>query len=138
MSDEKIKHLEFIQDVITRMNANSFLIKQWMVTLVSAILAVFVSTDNNYFILAAIFPAIVLWFLDSFYLMQERRYRGLYNDVAGITENPKVIKLFEMRPDLYTGGKYSFFSSFFSKTILLIYLLISIGLLLLFITLNCL
>ena len=34
MNDEnKRKHLEFIQQVITRMNANSFLIKGWAVTL---------------------------------------------------------------------------------------------------------
>jgi len=137
MSTEEIKHLEFIQNAITRMNTNSFQIKQWTITLVSAMLAISVSTKNDYFILAAIFPAIMFWFLDAFYLTQERKFRGLYNDVAGITDKPKVIKLFEMRPDLYTRGKYSYWSSFFSKTILIMYLSMSVGLICLFVFLIC-
>ena len=39
MSEDKLKHLEFIQNIITRMNTNSFLIKGWAVTIASAILA---------------------------------------------------------------------------------------------------
>ncbi len=94
MTDEQLKHLEFIQNVITRMNTNSFQIKGWAVTLVSALLAIFASTKNDYFVLAAMFPAVVLWFLDSYYLMQERKFRGLYDDVAGVSEQPKPIKPF--------------------------------------------
>ncbi len=62
------------------------------------------------------------WFLDAYYLNQERKFRGLYNDVAGVTDDPKTIKLFAMRPDLYIGGKYLYWSSFFSITILKMYL----------------
>lgn len=128
MANAKLKHLEFIQDVITRMNKNSFQIKGWTVTLVSALLAIFASTKNSYFILAAIVPVIIFWFLDSYYLSQERKFRGLYDDVADIADKPKEIKPFEMRPDLYTGGKYSYCNSFFSVTIRNLYLSISIGL----------
>lgn len=133
MTAEKMKHLEFIQNVITRMNTNSFQIKGWAVTISSALLAIYASTKNHYFILAAIFPTIVFWFLDTYYLSQERKFRGLYNDVADVTDNPKQIKPFEMRPDLYTGCKYSFCSSFFSITILKMYLSISIILIILFV-----
>lgn len=128
MEDEKLKHLEFIQNVITRMNANSFQIKSWAVAIVSALLAIYASSKNISFVLVSLFPTVVFWCLDSYYLMQERRFRGLYNDVAGITETPKALKLFEMRPDLYTGGKYSFVSVLLSTTILQVYL--SLGLLL--------
>ena len=122
MSDEKIKHLEFIQNVITRMNTNSFQIKGWTVTIVSALLAIYASTKNNDFVLVGILPAMIFWFLDTYYLNQERKFRGLYNDVGGITDHPKEIKLFAMRPDLYTGGTYSYWSAFFSSTILMLYL----------------
>ena len=132
MTDEKLKHLEFIQDVITRMNTNSFQIKGWTVTIIAALLAIFVSSRNNYFILAGIFPNIIFWFLDSFYLQQERKFRGLYNDVAGISDHPKTLKPFEMRPELYVGGKYSFWNSFTSKTILIMHLSITIILVCLF------
>lgn len=121
MTDEKIKHLEFIQGVITRMGSNSFQMKGWMVAIVSALLAVYASTQNNKFVLVAILPTIIFWFLDTYYLWQERKFRGLYNDVAGITKNNKI-ELFAMRPDLYTGGKYVYWNVFYSVTIWPLYL----------------
>ena len=117
MQPEQIKHLEFIQNVITRMNTNSFQIKGWSIVIVSALMAIYASTQNNYFFLTAIFPTLIFWFLDAYYLNQERKFRGLYNDVAGVADNPKEIKLFAMRPDLYVGGQYSYWSTFFSSTI---------------------
>jgi hypothetical protein len=121
MTDEKIKHLEFIQGVITRMNTNSFQMKGWMVAIVSAILAIFASTKNHDFVLVAILPALIFWFLDAYYLQQERKFRGLYDDVAGITKDHKI-PLFAMRPDLYTEEKHSFGNVFTSITIILLYL----------------
>jgi len=121
MEEEKIKHLEFIQNIITRMNTNSFQIKEWTVILISAFLALYASTKNNCFILLGVVPATLLWFLDAYYLTQERKFRGLYNDVAGVSEKPKKVKLFEMRPDLYEGGKYTYRNVFCSETIGLFY-----------------
>ena len=137
MTNEEMKHLEFIQNIITRMNTNSFQLKGWTVTLVAALLAVFASTKNDHFVLVAVFPSVVLWFLDSFYLMQERKFRGLYDDVAGISEEPRALKPFAMRPDLYTGGKYSYWSSFSSTTVATLYIAISVGLIVLFVYLKC-
>ena len=137
MTDEQLKHIEFIQNVITRMNTNSFQIKGWTITLVSALLAIFVSTKNDYFVLVAIFPAVVLWFLDAYYLMQERKFRALYDDVTGVSEQPRRVKQVAMRPDLYTGGKYSYWSSFTSVTIASLHLSISLGLVGLFVCLQC-
>lgn len=128
MQPEQIKHLEFIQNVITRMNTNSFQIKGWSIVIVSALMAIYASTQNNYFFLTAIFPTLIFWFLDAYYLNQERKFRGLYNDVAGVTDSPKEIKLFAMRPDLYVSGQYSYWSSFFSITILKMYLAMIVAL----------
>ena len=36
MEQERIQHLEFIQNIINRMNSNSFQIKEWMIMIVSA------------------------------------------------------------------------------------------------------
>lgn len=139
MTHEQIKHLEFIQNVITRMNTNSFQIKGWNITIVSAIFAIYASTKNNYFLLSAIFPSIIFWFLDSYYLLQERKFRGLYNDVAEIT-NINTIAAFAMRPDLYTKDvdkTYSFWNVFSSTTILKLYLSIIVLPTVLFLYLNC-
>lgn len=137
MTPDQIKHLEFIQSVITRMNTNSFQLKGWSITLVSALLALFASTKNMNFILVAIFPALVFWFLDAYYLMQERKFRGLYSDIAGLSNTPKETRPYAMRPDLYCGGKYSFGSSFISPTISGLYLSVIIGLIALYFYLQC-
>ncbi|DAB21881.1 TPA: hypothetical protein CPT94_06740 [Candidatus Gastranaerophilales bacterium HUM_22] len=77
----KIEHLKMIEDIITRMANNSFLVKGWTVTLIAALL-IFADAKNNIcFIWIAIIPIIVFWYLDSFYLQLERKYRQLYSFV---------------------------------------------------------
>lgn len=136
MFEAKLKHLEFIQNVISRMNHNSFLLKGWSVTIVSAMLAIYSSTSKIDLFLISIFPVLVFWLLDTYYLSQERKFRGLYNDIAEVSENPHLLKEFEMRPDLYTGDKFSFWNVFWSQTIWKFYLSIIILLIGLFIYLK--
>ena len=121
-SPEELKHLEFIQGVITRMNANSFQMKGWMVVIVSALLAIYAKDQNGLYALFALLPTFIFWGLDAYYLQQERKFRGLYNDVAGISEKPKEIKLFAMPINLYSGGKYSYLDVLKSVTLLPLYL----------------
>lgn len=135
MSNEIIKHLEFIQNIISRLNVNSFQLKGLTVAIVSALLAVYASSNNRFYILVCFFPLLIFWILDSYYLCQERKFRGLYDDVAGIDECSPEIKMFDMRTNRYVGGKYSFWSAFTSITIVktylsLIFLLVAIYLLL--------
>ena len=47
MSDKQ-KHLEFIQNAISRMAANSFMLKAWTVLLVSALFAFFDNPRNRW------------------------------------------------------------------------------------------
>ena len=117
MLKDQLKYLEFIQNVINRMSANSFQIKIWTIVLVSAFLALYGLTRNNYFIFIGVFSTLAFWILDSYYATQEIKYQGLYDDVAGLSENPKRIKLFEMKTDLYEEEKYSFLSSFLSSKV---------------------
>jgi len=122
MENDTLKHLEFIQNAITRMNTNSFQIKGWAITIVAATLALYASTKNECFILVGVFPSLIFWFLDAYYLTQERKFRGLYNDVAGVSKKPFDLKPFAMRPDLYVGGKYRYWNIFWSTTIWKLYL----------------
>lgn len=122
MNQDRIKHLEFIQAIITRMNSNSFQIKGWMITLTSALLAVYASTSKELFVLICLFPVIIFWFLDSYYITQERKFRGLYNDIAEITNTQADLKPFEINPSFYTEGDYRFFKAFTSRTLLSLYL----------------
>ncbi|WGF92646.1 hypothetical protein [Aequorivita marisscotiae] len=79
MSEQlKIKHLEFIQNVISRLSTNSFLIKGWCITLITGLIAL--SLDNQKFVILIIgLPIIVIfWFLDTYYLWLEKIYRAHY------------------------------------------------------------
>ena len=83
--ESKLKHLEFIQNVITRMANNSFLLKGWSLTLVSALLAFFVSNSGRWkFLLIAFLAAFIFWALDAYFLRQERLFRKLYDHVRNL------------------------------------------------------
>jgi len=120
MEEEKRQHLEFIQNVITRMNTNSFQIKGMAITIVSALIAIYATTTNIAFIFLGIAPTLLFWFLDSYYLQQERKFRGVYNNVAGL-KNDVEIKLYEMPIQKFQDGQYCFCKVFFSKTIAWLY-----------------
>ena len=121
-----IEHLKFIQTIITRMNTNSFMIKGWSLTITSAFLALYSSSNNIKFVLVAIIPIVFFWFLDAYYLQQERKFHGIYNDVAQLTtEEERVhVRMFEMPIDKYRNGKYCYCDVMSSRTILPFYLLL--------------
>lgn len=124
--------MEFLQNVIARLNSNSFQIKSWAITIVAALLALYVDSDSNtFYILIAIFPTILFWGSDAYCLRQERRFRCLYNDVAEIIniENRLTSIPFDMSIKKYTKGDCRYWCCFFSATIIGFYGLICIGLL---------
>lgn len=122
--DDRLKHLEFIQNIITRLNSNSYQIKSWAVTIVAAVLALYASTQKTDFILVGIFPSVLFWIMDAYCLRQERKFRGLYNDVAGIGNNPTQIRPYDMDTDFYKKGQYSYWTVLWTKTIWLVYFLL--------------
>lgn len=79
--DKKIKHLEFIQETIKRMAGNSFLLRGWSVTLIIAILTLASHTQNQKYFFIALIVVFIFWLLDSYYLLQERKFRCLYDEV---------------------------------------------------------
>jgi len=75
----RLKHLEMLQQVIIRMANNSFFIKGWSITLLSAILVV-TAKDKIYAMgWIALIPVVLFWLLDGFFLRQERLFRKLYD-----------------------------------------------------------
>ena len=132
MEEEKRQHLEFIQNAITRMNTNSFQIKGIAITIVSALMAIYAATPKVIFIFIGILPTLLFWFLDSYYLLQERKLRGIYDDVAELEKNI-VVRPYEMPVWKYTkkiNKLFSYWNAFFSSTIKWLYLPIIVFLLL--------
>lgn len=69
------KEIDIIQDVIKRMANNSFSMKGWTITLVAATLLLKGNRDQSYI---SFIPLFGFWYLDAYYLWQERLYRKLY------------------------------------------------------------
>ena len=75
-----------IQDVINRMASNSFALKGWSVTLIAGIFVLSGKDNDKLYFLVSYIPVIVFWGLDSYYLLQERLYRALYEKVRNLPE----------------------------------------------------
>jgi hypothetical protein len=87
MQPDQIKHIELIQAVITRMASNSFLLKGWSVTLSAALIGLAVGKDVNMkFAFLALFPPVLFWGLDAFYMRQERLFRQLYDRIRVMSD----------------------------------------------------
>lgn len=114
----KEKHLEFIQNVITRMNSNSFFIKGWTITLVSALFALAAIDSNLKFVLVSYIAIPVFWILDGFFIAAERRYRDLYAEVAEKAENSID---FKMDTSKFKKGNRTWILGVFSKTLIPFY-----------------
>ena len=112
--ESKLKHLEMIQGVINRMASNSFLLKGWSVTLISALFALAANDTNQLFIYLAYFPCVAFWSLDGFFLWQEKMYRKLYEEVAQKTESEIDFNLNAVK---YKDEVESWFSVCFSTTL---------------------
>lgn len=131
--EQKIKHLEFIQSIVNRMAANSFLIKGWCITLVSAMFALAANDTNTKFILIAYIPVPVFWILDSYYLWQERLFRALYDNIRMADEN---LIDFSMDTMVYRGGKNTWLASIFSETLIIFYISLIVTMLIVMYLLN--
>lgn len=119
--EKKLKHLDMIQAVITRMNSNSFSLKGWAVTLVAGLFALSSKDANKIYYLVTYIPIIVFWFLDAYYLKQERLYRKLYEKVRTVAEDDINFDMNANAPEFQTK-KTTMPNCFWSPTVLGFYL----------------
>jgi hypothetical protein len=105
MNDDQRKHLEFLQTAITRMGQNSFAIKGWAITIVSALFALSVTDATKSFALLAVLPAVTLCALDAYFLGLERSLRNQYdNHVRAYASSPACAATYVIRGELTSRG----------------------------------
>lgn len=127
MSEKKLKHLEFIHNTINRMSTNSFIVKGWTITLISALFVLAQKDSNTTYAILTYIAVPIFWYLNAFFLLQERRYRTLYDDVRIKDENAID---FSMDAKSYNTGKNTITECLKANTIWPIYclmLLIPLG-----------
>lgn len=112
----KLAHLEMILGVINRLANNSFLLKGWSVTIVSAIFALSNDENQSSSIYLVYFPALAFWVLDGYFLHQERLFRKLYDHVRRLDE--ELID-FSMNVSIVSRQVKSWDKVIFSKTLLI-------------------
>lgn len=127
--DEKILHkeIDLIQTCIERMSKNSFSCKGWNLTLIAGVFAL-TSENINKLYLCVIILCIneCFWCLDSYYLLQEQKYRDKYEWVIAKRIEGDMNYLYDLNPNnnnmsLNLQNRRTHLKAAFSKTILPIY-----------------
>lgn len=119
--ENKIKHLELVQNIIDRMANNSFMLKGWAVTLVAGIFALAGKDADKLYFLVAYVPVVVFWGLDAYYLLQEKLYRSLYDKVR-VTEDDDIDFSLKITQEEYESDDNSYSNCLISTTELWFYL----------------
>ena len=128
MEDKKIKHLEMIEAIISRMADNSFKLKGWAIAIVSLVGTLLSLNQNKIWLFILMVPIVAFWFMDAKYLQQERLFRRLYDQVRlqkedeiDFSMNVSTIKVSA------TDGKLCFCNCLFSWSEVLFYAFIMAG-----------
>ena len=100
------------------MYKRQFLIKGWSVTLVAALLALAAGGSTRGYIFLAYFPIVVFWYLDGYYLSQERLFRRLYDRVRQLEQSEID---FSMNTSVVSNNGSDWMNAVFSKTLLSFY-----------------
>lgn len=115
LGGDRIKHLEFIQAVITRLANNSFLVRGWTMTVAGAFFALVASKPAPWTAAAGLVPILAFWLLDGYFLWQERLFRCLYDAVR--RRDPQVEPM-SMNVGPYRTGR-TWRAALLSPTVLL-------------------
>lgn len=111
------KEVDIIQSVINRLANNSFLIKGWAITLIVVTL-LFEGSEDKVFV--AFIPLIAFWYLDSYFLQQEKLYRELYKWVINNRLQTRDY-LLDMNAHRFDANVQSVIQIMFSVTLLTFY-----------------
>lgn len=104
--EDRRKHLEFIQAVITRMATASSNTKSWLLPVVTAAYGYALTQRADSVAVLGLAAVAVFGLLDANYLRKEQEYRDLYNAAAGLgraKQEKLTVPLFSMNPPKANG-----------------------------------
>jgi hypothetical protein len=91
-ADLRVRHLDTLQNIISRLSQNSFTVRGWSITLVTAALAVLATQEvGGPVVLFALLPSWIFWGLDASYVRTERLFRALYDAAVHRLNNAAAI-----------------------------------------------
>lgn len=133
LADLRVKHLEMIQAVVARMAGQGATLKNYCLTLITAVAGFGVTLQRPSVILLSLLPITIFALLDAQYLRLERHFRTEFDRVRGGSwaDRPD----FQITADGNTSG---YFSALFSWSIMVFYLPLACGAVFLFAAARCL
>lgn len=96
VGEDRRKHLDFIQAIITRMSAASSQAKAWLLPVVTAAYGYALVKHADSVAALGMVAVALFAYLDANYLRQEKRFRCLYKCVA---KGEATIEAFSLQPD---------------------------------------
>ena len=116
-----VEEIKILQDIIKRMADNSFKIKTWAITLIVATLLMKTNLNN---VAIAFLPLLTFWFLDAYYLQQEKIFRKIYDDKIELSTE-SCSEIFTINTTEYKSKVSNvFFLMFWNKSITPLYITI--------------
>lgn len=131
------KEIDLIQNCIERMSKSSFLIKGWDLSILGIMTGFFLKNKNIGLVVMVIIINTIFWWLDAYYLREERLYRAMYNDVLTKRNNGNYLDLYSLDNKKYVSKKQGLVRAMFSKTLIIMYgTIVVIALLIIFLNWN--
>lgn len=116
------KEIDLIQNCINRMAKNSFLIKGWALTVITAVLALTKKNiDPIYLCLVLFIPLLAFWYLDAFFLQTEKMYRKIYEWVIEARKKNDFNFLYDLNPHRFKDQVESRWKVMWSITLRVFY-----------------
>lgn len=103
-ADLRVKHLEMLQSLITRMASYGASFKSYCITVATTVIGFGFTLHRPLVSALAILPILAFAFVDAQYLRVERRFRGVYNLVRA--ENWELVPNFEINLETAPAEPY--------------------------------
>lgn len=119
------KEIDLIQNCITRMAQNSFMIRGWAISIVVITWAIIgiVESWGSIALILLLLPILMFWYLDAFFLMTERRYRDMYKSILEKRLKDKNFEnMYDLNPNNFKNGFMDLPKCMISKTLWPFYL----------------
>lgn len=116
------KEIDLIQNCISRMARNSFMLKGWAISLLAVVIALTADRLDPLFLFCSIFvPVLCFWYLDAFFLRAEKMYRKMYEWVLTARKEENLEYQYDLNPNRFKDKVESQCRVMFSKTLRVFY-----------------
>lgn len=116
------KEIDLIQNCISRMARNSFMLKGWAISLLAVVIALTADRLNPLFLFCSVFiPLLCFWYLDAFFLRTEKMYRKMYEWVLKERKEGRTDFQYDLEPSRFKNQVDTHCRVMFSKTLRVFY-----------------